>query len=58
MGTAKSGGRIAQATLNHFKGSQSKNNMSHMVMNDEDDSIMDLKQIEDMMRASHKSNIF
>ena len=32
--------------------------MSHMVMLDENDSILDLKQIEDMMRASQKSNIF
>jgi len=29
-----------------------------MVMVDENDSILDLKQIEDMMRASQKSNIF
>jgi hypothetical protein len=57
-GTAKSGGRIAQATLNHFKGSQSKTNMSQIVMGNEDDSILDFKQIEDMMRASQKSNIF
>lgn len=32
--------------------------MSHMVAADEDDSILDLKQIEDMMRTSQKSNIF
>ena len=29
-----------------------------MVMRSEDDSILDLKQIEEMMRASQKSNIF
>ena len=31
--------------------------MSHLVMREEDDSILDLKQIEDMMRAS-QSNMF
>ena len=29
-----------------------------MVTRDEDDSILDLRQIEEMMRASQKSNIF
>ena len=48
-----SGTRIATATLNHFKGSTpNQTNMSHMVTRDEDDSIMDLRQIEEMMRAS------
>ena len=57
VATAKGGSRIETASIKGDS-NKNKNNQSQMVMRSEDDSILDLKQIEEMMRASQKSNIF
>ena len=53
-GTAKSGTRISQAS-NHFK---DKTNQSHIIDKVDDSMQFELKNLEDMMRASQKSNMF